>query len=102
MVQDRTMLHELLAYEAFRAAGLPAWRTGYSYVRVNGDDFGVYLTLETPDMISLAPWFPTTQHLYEGEFVDVVPGAAEQFEVDEGDDEDIEDLRTLIAVVAHW
>src|SRR5215203_3284258 len=58
MVQDPTMLHELLAYEAFRAAGLPGWRTGYSFLRVNGDAFGVYLNIETPDGVALPHWCP--------------------------------------------
>ena len=100
MVQDPTMLHETLAYEAFRAAGVLGWRSGFSYVRVNGDDFGVYLTLETPDKISLARWFASTQHLYEGESVDVRPGDAPRFEVDEGDDEDLADLAALIAAAS--
>ena len=37
MVQDPSMVHETLAYEAFRAAGVEAPRTGYADVRVNGD-----------------------------------------------------------------
>jgi spore coat protein CotH len=38
MVQDPSMVHETLAYAAFRAAGVPASRTGFAYVRVNGQD----------------------------------------------------------------
>jgi len=103
MVQDPTMLHELLAYEAFRATGLPGWRTGYSFLRVNGDAYGVYLNIETPDAVALSRWYPTTQHLYEGELrVDLVPGGAEKYEVDEGDEGDLTDLEALIAAVQSW
>jgi spore coat protein CotH len=103
MVQDPSMVHETLAYAAFRAAGVPASRTGYAYVKVNGKDFGVYLDLETLDDVSLKRIFgsfdETTQHLYEGEGGhDVTPGEAAEFEVDEGS-EDISDLKDLIAAV---
>jgi hypothetical protein len=103
MVQDATMLHELLAYEAFRAAGLPGgWRTGYSFVRVNGADYGVYLNLETPDSVSLPRWYPTTRHLFEAERgSDIGPGAAGLFERDEGNS-DLSDLEALFAAVESW
>jgi hypothetical protein len=100
MVQDPSMVHEALAYEAFRAAGVPAPRTGYAYVRVNGEDYGLYLNVETPDDVMLARWFETTQHLYEGDFGDdVAPGAAEQFQVDQGSEGDLTDIEALIAAV---
>lgn len=103
MVQDPSMLHETLAYAAFRAAGVPASRTGYAYVRLNGEDIGVYLDLENLDEIGLARIFGSfdknTQHLYEGEDGhDVTPGEAAEFEVDEGPP-DITDLENLIEVV---
>jgi CotH protein len=103
MVQDRSMVHETLAYAAFREAGVPASRTGFAYVRVNGEDFGLYLNLETLDDIALVRMFGAfddeTQHLYEGELgADVVPGGAADFEVDEGSDE-ITDLEALIEAV---
>jgi hypothetical protein len=103
MVQDPSMVHETLAYSAFRAAGVPASRTGYAYVRLNGEDIGVYLDLENLDEIGLARIFgsfdKTTQHLYEGEDGhDVLPGEATAFEVDEGP-KDIADLEGLIEVV---
>jgi hypothetical protein len=104
MVQDPTMLHETLAYEAFRAAGVPAPRTGYAFVRVNGTAYGVYMDVETFDDVALKRWFgdfdDDVQHLYEGEYgTDVTPGGATAFEVDEGDDENLADLEALIAAV---
>jgi hypothetical protein len=104
MVQDPSMVHETLAYAAFRAAGVPASRTGYAYVRLNGEDIGVYLDLENLDETGLARIFgsfdKTTQHLYEGEGGhDVKPGEATAFEVDEGSEENIADLEGLIEIV---
>lgn len=104
MVQDPTMLHETLAYEVFRAAGVPAPRTGYAFVRVNGTAYGVYMDVETLDVIALQRWFgdfdDDAQHLYEGEYgTDVTPGGAVAFEVDEGDDENLADLEALVAAV---
>ncbi len=102
MVEDRSMIHETLAYAAFRGAGVPAPRTGYAFVRVNGDDYGLYLNIETLDDLALEKRFGSfddeVQHLYEGEDgADVTPGEAGAFEVDEGDEEDRGDLEALIA-----
>ena len=47
---------------------MPASRTGYAYVRVNGSDYGVYLNVETLDDVSLPRWFASTGHLYEGTY----------------------------------
>ena len=89
MVQDASMIHEVLAYEVFRAAGVPAPRTGYAYVRINDADYGVYLNVETLDDVSLPLWFASTQHLYEGEFnTDVIAADIDRFEADEGDEDD--------------
>jgi hypothetical protein len=104
MVQDPSMIHETLAYSAFRAAGVPASRTGYAHLRLNGDDIGVYLDLENLDEIGLARIFGAfdkeTQHLYEGEGGhDVTPGGETGFEVDEGKEDNLKDLEDLIEVV---
>lgn len=98
MIQDRSMFHETLAYDVFRDFGVAAPRTGYAFVRVNGTGFGLYLSVETLDDVSLPRWFPTTQHLYEGSpHEDLDPGNQGAFEVDEGDDSDLADLEALIA-----
>jgi CotH kinase protein len=98
MVQDPSMVHETMVYELFRGLGAPAPRTGYAFVRINDEPYGVYLNLETYDDVSLPRLFPSTQHLYEADAagVDVRPGEAGTYEVDEGDDEDLSDLEALI------
>ncbi len=98
MVQDPSMIHETLAYEAFRSLGIPASRTGYAFVRVNGEAYGLYLNIEVLDTVSLSRWFGSTRHLYEGSYgTDLTLGAAPVFEVDEGKGSKREDLEALIA-----
>jgi CotH kinase protein len=99
MVQDPSMIHEALTYELFDALDLPASRTGYAFVRLNGEVYGTYLNIETLDEHWLPRWFGSTEHLYEADEpgVDVDPGGAGDFEVDQGNDEDLADLEALIA-----
>lgn len=105
MVEDPSMTHETLAYEVARGAGVPAPRTGFAYVYVNGRDYGMHLDLETMDDQALermfgVPFEAKTQHLYEGEDgIDVKPGEATAFEVDEGEEGNIDDLDALIEAV---
>jgi len=98
MVQDASMLHETMAYEAFRALGVPAPRTGYANVYVNGVNYGVHLNVETYDDVSLPRHFASTQHLYEADApgTDVRTGEQDSFEIDEGDPP-ATDLEVLIA-----
>ena len=101
MVEDPSMVHETLAYQSFRAVGVPAPRTGYAFVRVNGDAYGVYLNVETLDDVALKRLFASTGHLYEGAIgADVKPGHTGRFEIDEGDEDDTSDLDQLIGAVA--
>lgn len=99
MVQDPSMLHETLSYELFHELGVPAPRSGYAYLTINDRDYGVYLNVETLDDVFLPRWFESTRHLYEADKpgLDVAPGRAGEFEVEEGDDEDVTDLEALIA-----
>lgn len=104
MVEDPSMIHETLAYSLYRATGVPASHTGYAYLRVNGEDYGVYLNIETLDDLAMEKRFEGAfddpQHLYEGESgTDVLPGEAFEFEADEGDEAERSDLEELIAAV---
>jgi CotH kinase protein len=110
MVEDYSSIHETLAYRVFRAAGIAAPRTGFAWVRLNGEDFGLYLNLENLDKVNLERWFgpfqEPPQHLYEGEDgTDVTPGVDALgpdkggYEVDEGDKEHLDDLKALVTAV---
>jgi hypothetical protein len=74
-VQDPSFEREHLGYILYRAFGLPAPRTAWVRLRVNGEDWGLYLHLETFDRRFLARWFPSKDGMmYEGgPFCDIVP-----------------------------
>ncbi len=40
-------------------------------------------------------WFASTQHLYEGEWADAVPGGEGELQVEEGSETDRSDLEAL-------
>ena len=102
MAQDPSRIRELLAYTLHRAAGVPASRSGFTFVTLNGEDYGLYSNIETYDDVSLGKLLGETQHLYEGSYdagfgADLLPGHETAFEVDEGDETDRSDLTALIA-----
>jgi len=100
MVQDRSLVHELLSYTLFRAADVPAPRVAYARVLVNWELYGLYLAVESPNNEHfLEDWFEGEDKgaLYEGEygqdlFVDSIPG----FDQDEGTQTDKLDLYALV------
>lgn len=103
MVEDPSMTHETLSYRLHRALGVPASRTGFAYLLINGEDFGVYMNVENYDNVAMAKKLGSfdgkVQHVYEGEDgADVKPELLGKFEVDEGPD-DISDLEALAAAV---
>ncbi len=102
MAQDPSRIHELLAYTLHRAAGVPASRSGFTFVTLNGEDYGLHSNIETYDDVSLGKLLGETRHLYEGSYdagfgADLLPGHETAFEVDEGDETDRSDLTALIA-----
>jgi spore coat protein CotH len=67
MTQDGSKLHEFGAYKLFNLMGVPASRTGWAELKVNGVSKGLYVSIETIDDIFLASRYrDITQHLYEG------------------------------------
>jgi hypothetical protein len=105
MVEDPSMTHEAAAYEAFQALGVPSPHTGFAFLRVNGESFGLHLNIETLDKIALekrfGPFLSPPQHLYEGEYgADVTPAKFGELEVDEGKKKEKGDLEALVAAVA--
>ena len=102
MVQDPSYITETISYELFRAMGVPAPRTGYAVVSVNGVDYGLHLNVETPDELMFSKWFPReeTKHLYEGSYGCCYdwrnPYDGDHFDVDEVDPADRSDLVALL------
>jgi len=76
MSQDSSMIHEAAAYRLFNSMGIPAPKTGYAKVYVNGTLKGLYVNVETTDDIFLSKRFgDPTQHLYEAQaFKDLMYG----------------------------
>jgi spore coat protein CotH len=67
LTQDSSKLHEYGAYALFNAMGVPASKTGWARVYVNGEDRGLYINIEQPDENFAAKRFrDITQHIYEG------------------------------------
>lgn len=74
-VQDRSFVHERLAYHLYGLLGLPTLRAAPIRVFVNGSDYGLYLNLESFDRRMLRRNFDSARGmLYEGEYgCDVTP-----------------------------
>ncbi len=100
--QDRAFVHEWLGYRLFRAVGVPAPRTGYARVFVNGDLYGLYMNVESVDDAFLERNFDDAGgNLYEEVgFSDLYPEDVWEFEQDEGADDSRADLSELVAVAS--
>ncbi len=70
-VVDCSYLKEPVAYRIFRDAGIPAPRTSFAHVRVNGEDYGLYVVIEVPDSRFLSDRLPgdDSGQLYDGKYV---------------------------------
>ncbi|MGC4089362.1 MAG: CotH kinase family protein [Polyangiaceae bacterium] len=98
MVEDPSFLAERLAYEVFRAAGLPAPRCNNATVYVNGEFFGVYANVEAEDKTFLSRWFASNDgNLYEEGGVDFTPGAETSFDLETN--EALDDRSGLVALI---
>jgi hypothetical protein len=101
MVQDPSMIAEATSSVMLRAIGVPTPRVGYAWVRLNGDDYGLYTAVEPIDKVMAKRWFPSTQHIYEPAYAaDVIPGDAAKFAVNVGPSKDTSDLDALIAAAS--
>jgi hypothetical protein len=68
-VQDRSFVHERLAYRFYQLMGVPTPRANHVRVHVNGALWGLYLHVESIDRRMLSRWFGSNQGmLYEGTY----------------------------------
>lgn len=106
MVQDSAGLHERLAYTLWEAAGVPAPRVGYAWVRVNGEPYGLYTVVEAYDDRFLKRAFDDPSgNFYDGDYVywpngsytliDFNPATDQYFVLDEGVDVDLADIHGI-------
>jgi len=76
MVQDRSFVHERLAYRFYQLMGVPTPRASYTRVFVNDQLYGLYNHIESIDRRFLSRWFDSNDGmLYEGTYsCDLLPG----------------------------
>ncbi len=69
-VVDCSFLKEPMALAVLARAGVPASRTGFAWVTVNGADYGLYVIVETQDdRFTTRNWADGTGNLYDGKYV---------------------------------
>lgn len=99
-LEDPSWVAERLTYHLFRDAGLPAPRANLAWIVVDGEDYGLYVDVETEDKHLLARWFTdTTGNLYEEAGAEFTAGSEGGFELEAGTGLDKADLTRLFAAV---
>ena len=79
--QDRSLISQSLTYTLFRQAGLPAPRSNFATVFVNGQYLGVYSHVESVKKPYLRQRFGNEKtRVYEGTLTDFYPKSIEWFE----------------------
>lgn len=79
--QDPSCLNQLLGFQLFRQAGLPAARCNLAVVTVNGESLGVYTNVESPDKRFARRNFGNDDGaLYEGTIADFNEDSLIRFE----------------------
>ncbi len=92
--QDGSYLHQCLAYDLFRSAGVPASRCNFAHVTVNGDDLGLFVHVESLDKEFLEKNFDDPEgKFYEGTLSDFRPEFTGTFDLKT---EDVTDDRSHI------
>jgi hypothetical protein len=101
LFEDPSFIAERLAYDVYRAAGVPAPRCNNALVYINGTFYGVYANVEPEDKTFLKRWFPTDGgNLYEEGQKDFVPGAETAFDLETNETaNDRTDMKNLIAAI---
>jgi hypothetical protein len=96
MSSDPSQMHERLAYQVAREAGLVAPRCNHALLTVNGQYYGLYANIETIKPRFLKRHFEDNDgSLFEASDVDFTPGFVPAFELEAGPDD-----RTLLQGIA--
>jgi len=86
--QDPSMINTCLSYHLYASAGLPAPRCNFATVRVNGEDLGLYVHVESIKTRFLERNFTDpTGNLYEGTISDFRPRWRGTFEKKTNEDQ---------------
>ncbi len=80
--QDPSHTHQCITYQLFRDAGLPAPRCNFARVSVNGEDLGIYSSVEAVKKHFLRRNFSDdTGNLYEAQLADFGDNTKENFQL---------------------
>lgn len=98
MAQDPSFIREDTSYRIYRAMGLVAPRTTYSWVTVNNADFGLYMNVEAIDGQMLKRWLNPV-HVYSSNcyLADLTYNQDDCYDTNYGDT-DRTDLNSAVAV----
>ena len=79
--QDPTRVHQLIGYQLFRNAGIPASHCNLAHVTVNGKSLGIYSNVESLDKHLFRRAFKNAKGtLYEGTIADFLVPSLARFE----------------------
>jgi spore coat protein CotH len=100
-LEDQSWVAERLTYAVYRHAGLAAPRANAAWVVVNGEDYGLYINVETEDKRFLGRWYADSDgNLYEEMQHELVPGNEGFFELETNETaNDRGDLTALFAAI---
>jgi len=99
MVQDPSYIHEAMTYKLMRDLNIPAPRTGYADVFLNGTNYGLHLNVETIDKRLLSRWGINSKHLYKAgipAFPDFWLDNESNFKIESGSQTDLSDMKAFI------
>jgi hypothetical protein len=96
-IVDCSYLKEPLGYALFEAMGVPASRTGFATLTVNGQPYGLFVIVEVPDDRFLRRAYEEPEgNLYDGKYIwygdynytllDFASGVDDLFQLEEGKD----------------
>ena len=88
MNDDPSMMHERLAYQVYREAGIPAARANHAKVYLNGEYYGLYTVLDTVDKTMIERWYSdSTGPMFEVHDVDFYDAYISSFSLELGEDD---------------
>lgn len=99
-MSDPTFIVERLAYHVFRSVGMPAQRAASAHVVINGEEYGLYANIETPDdQLNDRLFGASAKTLYEINYGSAwTPGSEGGFEEEVGDGTNA-DVNALLSAV---
>ena len=112
MVVDYSFVKERLAYMVYEAMDIPHPRNSYADVYINGELYGLYLNMESPDEKYINRFYDdNTGNLYDADYImydnggydilDFYESLAPLFELEEGDDVGGEDISEIAEVLTY-